>query len=404
MSKKKQDMYISYLFWSARNKKKYVLKDEQEIVAINRLNYQGDVNLFNISEIIDSPTRVYSGNQVKGLLARFYNYDYKAWVKEDNQTLMYSEYCGIIRNMNINWHNNNSFEVKYGIINERVNLRAYPTSYKVGNYKGDNIDRFQESALYFGEIVIILNESMDSKWFLSISRDYIGWIEKKKVSLINKEKIKSYLQGVRIIAKGNMRVKTCAKNFEVPLGSELFVKDFRKGYKELYLSGFKSNKIILDSKQQFDTSYEELKVENIFKVAFRILNEPYAWGGKNGNRDCSSFVRDVYRVFGLELPRNASEQLKMDGVKVIDVSEYDSVKKLSILDEVGIGMPIYMKGHVMIYLGSYKETGFIIHDSLAFYNEEKVVGGGKIQVSSLEVCTSNNMKYIDEISWIINFE
>ena len=54
----------------------------------------------------------------------------------------------------------------------------------------------------------------------------------------------------------------------------------------------------------------EVKGEDIVRVAQSLLNVPYLWGGKNiMGYDCSGFTQTVYSVFGINLLRNAREQV-----------------------------------------------------------------------------------------------
>ena len=53
-----------------------------------------------------------------------------------------------------------------------------------------------------------------------------------------------------------------------------------------------------------------VKGEDVCAVAQRLLNVPYLWGGKNAmGIDCSGFTQVVYGVFGVNLLRNAREQM-----------------------------------------------------------------------------------------------
>ena len=53
-----------------------------------------------------------------------------------------------------------------------------------------------------------------------------------------------------------------------------------------------------------------VKCEDVCAVAQRLLNAPYLWGGKNAmGMDCSGFTQVVYGVFGVNLLRNAREQM-----------------------------------------------------------------------------------------------
>ena len=54
----------------------------------------------------------------------------------------------------------------------------------------------------------------------------------------------------------------------------------------------------------------DVKGEDVCAVAHRLLNAPYLWGGKNAmGMDCSGFTQVVYGVFGVNLLRNAREQM-----------------------------------------------------------------------------------------------
>ena len=54
----------------------------------------------------------------------------------------------------------------------------------------------------------------------------------------------------------------------------------------------------------------EKKGEEVCVVAQTLLNVPYLWGGKNAmGMDCSGFTQVVYSVFGIDLLRNAREQM-----------------------------------------------------------------------------------------------
>ena len=57
-------------------------------------------------------------------------------------------------------------------------------------------------------------------------------------------------------------------------------------------------------------SSTDVKGEDVCAVAQRLLNAPYLWGGKNAmGMDCSGFTQVVYGVFGVNLLRNAREQM-----------------------------------------------------------------------------------------------
>lgn len=54
-----------------------------------------------------------------------------------------------------------------------------------------------------------------------------------------------------------------------------------------------------------------LNPNTLMQVTRFLLNTPYLWGGKNAlGMDCSGLTQTVMSLFGINLPRNASQQVK----------------------------------------------------------------------------------------------
>jgi len=67
---------------------------------------------------------------------------------------------------------------------------------------------------------------------------------------------------------------------------------------------------LLGKQYIIDPSAIDCSQLTIDEVAQSLLNAPYLWGGKNAmGMDCSGFTQVVYSVFGVNLLRNAREQM-----------------------------------------------------------------------------------------------
>ena len=65
----------------------------------------------------------------------------------------------------------------------------------------------------------------------------------------------------------------------------------------------------------------DLQRSDLITIAQTLLNAPYLWGGKNAmGMDCSGFTQVVYATFGVNLLRNAREQMTQ-GVIVPSLAE-----------------------------------------------------------------------------------
>ncbi|MEM7436475.1 MAG: NlpC/P60 family protein [Myxococcota bacterium] len=95
----------------------------------------------------------------------------------------------------------------------------------------------------------------------------------------------------------------------------------------------------------------------VLTEAFSMLGEPYGWGGRDGGYDCSRFLLELFRRFGVELPRHSARQA-LAGTFSIDVSGVsDRGDKRLLLEAAARHGATLMQfpGHIMLYLGTTEE-------------------------------------------------
>ncbi|NND08996.1 MAG: C40 family peptidase [Saprospiraceae bacterium] len=120
-------------------------------------------------------------------------------------------------------------------------------------------------------------------------------------------------------------------------------------------------------------------LENILNVAHDFMGLPYLWGGTSPKAmDCSGFTKTVYYLNGLELPRDASQQVQVGQPVETDTTLINLEKG----DFIFFGRKASTQHgekitHVAIYLGE----GKIIHAS------------GRVQVESLRRGDANFNEY-----------
>ncbi len=104
---------------------------------------------------------------------------------------------------------------------------------------------------------------------------------------------------------------------------------------------------------QLAESPRPLSRRAVLTAAFAYLGAPYGWGDRDGGRDCSRYLMDLFAGLGLELPRHTSDQA-IAGSYTVDVPPATSEPdRLALLDEHhrrGVVL-LHFPGHIMLYLG-----------------------------------------------------
>jgi len=279
--------------------------------------------------------------------------------------------------------------LQYGLVVHRAALRAVPTGLRVFSSRGDtDIDRFQESALFPGDAVAVLHESADGDWLFVASERYVAWIEKRFVGIGDATQVFGYG------AHGPYRVITGATAFTAytPEEPRLSRLQLDMGVRVPVLAdwpplqpvngqqGHAGHVIqlparnddgslallpaLLPRSQDSSDDYLPLTPRNLLTQAFKFLGERYGWGHAYDTRDCSGFVSEVYRSFGVQLPRNTSAQSISPALNRLAFAPGDSRdKRKDAANDLQVGDLVYIPGHVMMVIGHDNGMPYVIHDT-----------------------------------------
>ena len=102
--------------------------------------------------------------------------------------------------------------------------------------------------------------------------------------------------------------------------------------------------------------------ESLVESAKKFINVPYLWGGRSYfGIDCSALVQLVYKIHGIELPRDADKQAELGEAR--DFVEESEPGDLAFFED---------------------ETGFISHVGLVLSPFELIHASGKVRIDSLD--------------------
>ncbi len=280
-------------------------------------------------------------------------------------------------------------KTRYGLVTRRADLRTFPTRLRVFRSRGDtDIDRFQENALFPGTPVAIVHESRDREWWFVVSALYAAWIEKAYVAEGSAQQVFGYTRKAPYLVVTGATARTVFTP-EQPQVSELQLEmgvrvplladwpgdrpvngqhPYTAHVIELPIRGadgaLRFTPALLPRSADVSRDYLPLDRAHLLRQSFKFLGERYGWGHAYNARDCSGFVSEVYRSFGVRLPRNTSDQAISPALNRIAFGDTDDhEKRLAALRDLQVGDLIYIPGHVMMVIGRDGGQLYVIHDT-----------------------------------------
>ncbi len=276
---------------------------------------------------------------------------------------------------------------RFGLIVRRANLRSLPTDTRVFSAVGDtDIDRFQETAEYPGTPVVIAHASADGQWLFVVTPRYAAWTRAQNVAQGSRAQVLDYAARTPYRVVTGAKVSTVAtpeapalSRLELDMGTRVPELTVAPGQIVNGQAAYGAHVVQLPVRNADgtlalrtaliragdDTTRGDLPLtaRNVLTQAFKLLGERYGWGGDHDGRDCSSFVADVYRTMGVEMPRNTSRQADSPALATRRFGVHDApAARRQALSTLAPGDLVYVPGHVMLALGQWQGQPWVIND------------------------------------------
>lgn len=384
-----------------------VILTDEEIASFNKANFNNGCGLVDLTAFENDLT-------TEKIIDMINDYSFPSKEYVNGRKITEEEKAEILLNRNLpevkedsasteNIKDDLDLNIRYAITTQNASIRAFPTDIFLTNTVG-KYDYMQETGVNYYEPLIVLWDSKDGEWSFVQTYDYNGWMRKESFGLCSKEIFDSLVNDIKngdyqifnktgrffldINTTGTMfaleeyvepedanadniadienLLVTFRMGTQIPYKDGKFTWVFRneKGEAEFMslekiYSGMVNDSFIAD----YILPVQKFTKNNLLYRANEALGTPYSWGDSDENgMDCSSTLQGLFKCFGIIIPRNSSQQIKLSA-NIVNLSEMSLTEKLDTITDLPMGSILYMPGHVMMYLGEYNGIPYIIHNT-----------------------------------------
>jgi gamma-D-glutamyl-L-lysine dipeptidyl-peptidase len=230
-------------------------------------------------------------------------------------------------------------------------------------------------------------EKEDNGWLLIQTPDqYISWVDRGAITMMNKEGIDRWKAVPKIIYTRSYGLAYSEPDEESATVSDLVAGCMmelvaEKGdFYQVLFADQRTGFIYKNESNVYNEWLAKMSAseESLIKTAKRLMGVPYLWGGTSFKGvDCSGFTKTVYFLNGIVLPRDASQQV-MIGETIDKTGNWNELKPGDLL-----------------FFGDKREDGSerVIHVAMWLGNGEFIHASDKVRVSSMIGTASNYDDY-----------
>ena len=186
---------------------------------------------------------------------------------------------------------------------------------------------------------------------------YEGWIDTKMITPINARTLNKIEKSPTAVTSDIITIVPVneEQNLMLAAGSTLPVwRPYLKQFSVIQDTYLATGEVI----------YGNLKNQREIAIqqALKYFNAPYLWGGRTPfGVDCSGFTQIIYKMIGIKLPRDASEQVKIGTA-------------MSFVDEAEPGDLAFFDD----------EEGNIVHVGIIWKRNKIIHASGKVRIDNVD--------------------
>jgi hypothetical protein len=329
--------------------------------------------------------------------------------------------------------------VRYAVCTTRSCITMFPSDQPLHDAPTDPDYDFRFlSTVRVNEPLIIKAESNDGKYYQATSSCVSGWIPAEDVAVCanRQEWLDAWdLDSDELLVVCDDKVRTEESNYQpetsnmlLPMGTCLALAtedeikemkinrsahnnhvvwipvrtDVAGGGTEnpdgSIVSNYSKKIALIGENRKVSEGYLPLTSANLSQVTMNWLGDCYGWGGMLSSNDCSGYVRDVYKCFGLDLARNTTWQAEQP-VKKYGLTGKSSEEKTEIIKKLPVGAVLIFNGHEMIYLGNEGDKLYVISSvsKLVMPDEINATRTRNVMINTLDVKRASGKTWLEDL-------
>jgi len=280
---------------------------------------------------------------------------------------------------------------------KNTNLRGMPTKaprFSDPSLPGEGypFDYLQHTSLPPGTPILVTHASRDGSWVLAESALTFGWLPATDVAYVDEATIAQF-STPRLAAVVKDQTSLPEAGITADVGA----------FFPLAGPADASGVTLLVPRRGGSGQAETVRVHlpataavpmpmpmtprNVAAVGNQFMGKIYGWGGIDGKRDCSALTHDLFVPFGIYLPRNSASQAAYGGA--IPLGDMDNAQKETTILSHGVPFAslIWMKGHILVYVGEYKGHPVVYHDMWGLHTFSETGRDGRLVIGRAVVTT-----------------
>ncbi len=312
---------------------------------------------------------------------------------------------------------------RFGFAVNRTVMKAYPYEDYLSDDPSDpEWDNLVSSGVAVNEPLVLLFTTGDGKFTMARSQCCSGWVPTEDIGVCaNKAEWENYRNPENILvvtgekvylepsADADLNEKMLTMGTVLPLVTdETGTVSYRLPWNNYVVKmparngdgSFYQKDALIPANRDVNVGYLPYSTANVVTQAFKSLGNRYGWGGMMNSQDCSSYAREVYRCFGLEIPRNTTWQSAMPA-DVTVMSDMTDDEKKAVLDTLPAGAILIFPGHEMLYLGKDNGLYYTINDVSSLVPPDQpgvIVKPRSVIVNDLSTLRANGSTWLGNLS------